>query len=105
MAISLKKIAEELFINRNELIRQGIISLLKEQLCICNTERLALCNKFGVSSLEEMDKLVIEGNVEEDDILDDFQRVDFLTSNVKKIKKLLIYRRVLQKENIIFFLT
>ncbi|MBU1752563.1 hypothetical protein KKG56_01695 [bacterium] len=89
MAISLRKIAEEFTISRKELIRQSIIALLKEQLRICNIERLALCSKFGVSSLEEMDELLVKGKVEEDDMIEDFQMVDFLTSKGKKIKKLL----------------
>ena len=89
MAVSLKRIAEELSITRNELLRQSIISLLKEHLRICNTERLVLCSKFGVSSLEEMDDLIVKGKVEEDDILEDFQRVDFLISKAKKIKSIL----------------
>lgn len=39
--------------------------------------------------MSEMDELIVEGKVEEDDILEDFQRVDFLASRSKKIKSLL----------------
>jgi hypothetical protein len=42
-----------------------------------------------VSSLEEMDELLGNGSVEEEDILEDFQNVDYLTTEIKRIQGLL----------------
>lgn len=42
-----------------------------------------------MTSLEEMDKLIKNGSVEEEDILEDFQNVDYLTTQVERIRRLL----------------
>jgi len=52
-------------------------------------EKQARCAKFGAASLEEMDKLIIKGAVEEEDILDDFQNVDYLTTRIERMEHLL----------------
>ena len=44
---------------------------------------------FGVDSLEERDELIREGKVEESDILEDFQHVDYLTARIEGIEHLL----------------
>jgi len=53
-----------------------------------NAERLRLCSKYGVSSLHEMDGLIYRGEVDEETILQDFQRVDFLTAELRKLEGL-----------------
>lgn len=42
-----------------------------------------------MTSLEEMDKLIKNGSVEEEDILEDFQNVDYLTTQAERIRRLL----------------
>ncbi|HID63313.1 MAG TPA: hypothetical protein EYP49_11325 [Anaerolineae bacterium] len=54
-----------------------------------DAERRAKCAKFGVTTLEGMDDLLKTGQVEEEDILDDFQDVDYLTTQIQRIQQLL----------------
>ena len=49
-------------------------------------ERRARCARFGVTSLEEMDALVREGRVSEEEILEDFQQVDYLTARISELR-------------------
>ncbi len=42
--------------------------------------------RFGVTSLEEMDRLIAEGTEEEEEIPDDFQNVDYLTARIEHIE-------------------
>ncbi len=65
------------------------IVFLNDQIRFYNAQRLSICQKYGVSSLEELDRLIIEGKVEEGKVLEDFQRVDFLTHKVKTLQELM----------------
>ena len=65
------------------------IVFLNDQIRFYNAQRLSICQKYGVSSLEELDRLIIEGKVEEGQVLEDFQRVDFLTHKVKTLQELM----------------
>ncbi|MBI3329125.1 MAG: hypothetical protein HYZ81_20775 [Nitrospinae bacterium] len=55
----------------------------------CDAERRARCARFGVATLAEMDTLLQQGAVTEEDILEDFQHVDYLTARVEGIKQML----------------
>jgi ATP:corrinoid adenosyltransferase len=72
-----------------DLWQQALQAFLKEQARFYNIERLRLCQKYGVASLQEMDELVAQGRVEEEIILTDFQRVDFLTSKLRQLNDLM----------------
>jgi len=89
MSLTIHAVADQLAIPSQELWRQALQAFLREQARIYNVERLGLCQKYGVSSLLEMDGLVAEGKVDEETILPDFQRVDFLTAKLRKLDDLL----------------
>lgn len=89
MSIQLRKVAEELDIPPKMLRREGIKAFLERELRWVRIEILSLCQKYGVSSWEEMNELIIRGDMEEGKILEDFQRVDHLTAKSRKIEKLL----------------
>lgn len=89
MMIDLKEIAQELDLSEQELWRQGIRALILEKIRLLQAEKQARCAKFGVNSLEEMDKLIRQGKVAEKDILEDFQNVDYLTARIKRLEQLL----------------
>ncbi len=84
MTMSAQAVARQLAISPKDLIRQAIQAFLREQARFYNAERLRLCRKYGVSSLQEMDRLVAQGKVDEEAILQDFQRVDFLTAKLRE---------------------
>ena len=89
MSLELETVAKELNVSRDELLEKSLKTYLHEQLRFLNTERLALCKKFGVTTLREMDEMIMKGEAKEEDILEDFQRVDYLTAEAKKIERML----------------
>jgi hypothetical protein len=54
-----------------------------------DAERQAHCAKFGVTNLVEMDALLQRGAVTEEEILEDFQHVDYLTTRIERVKQML----------------
>jgi hypothetical protein len=89
MSMTIQAVARQLAISPKDLARQAILAFLREQARFYNAECLRLCRKYGVSSLQEMDRLVAQGRVEEEAILLDFQRVDFLTARLRKLNELM----------------
>ena len=89
MAVDAGVIAREFAISEEELLRKSLRAFLLQQLHILEAERKARCAKFGVADLEGMDQLLFEGKVSEEDILEDFQEVDYLIDRAEKIKALL----------------
>ena len=89
MAVDAGVIAREFAISEEELLRKSLRAFLLQQLHVLEAERKARCAKFGVADLEGMDQLLFEGKVSEEEILEDFQRVDYLMARVKRVKTML----------------
>jgi len=87
--VAVKQIAKEFALSEKELLQQSLRAFLLDRMQLLESERRARCAKFGVSSLEEMDELIRKGSVEEEDILEDFQNVDYLTTQIERIQELL----------------
>ena len=89
MPVVLGEAAEVLGIPVKELKRRSLKALLEKELRSIRVEILSICQKYGVSSWEGMNELILEDKVEEGKILDDFQRVDHLTAKARRIQGLL----------------
>ena len=89
MSIDATRIAKEFAITEEELHRKSLRAFLLEQLRLIEAERQARCAKFGVKDLWEMELLFVEGKVEEEDMLEDYQEVDYLTHRSEKVKAML----------------
>lgn len=89
MPVVLEEAAETLGIPVDELTKQGLKALLERELRSIRVEIISICQKYGVSSWEGMNELIVEDKVEEGKILDDFQRVDSLTAKARRIQQLL----------------
>lgn len=89
MSLDLATVAREFSLSEEDLTREGIRAFLAERLRLLDAERRARCAKFGVKSLEEMDALMRRGEVDEDDILEDFQEVDYLYDRIERVKAML----------------
>ena len=86
MTIAVAQIAQKLAMPEDQLVREGIRAVLRNQVAMLEAERRARCTKFGVTSLEEMDALIWEGRVSEEEILEDFQQVDYLTARINELR-------------------
>ena len=89
MPIDATTIAKEFAISEEELTRKSLRAFLLEQLRLLEAERKARCAKFGVKDLWEMEQLFVEGKVEEEEMLEDYQEVDYLTYRSERVKALL----------------
>lgn len=87
--VDVGELAQEFSLTEEDLIRQGLRAFVLEQLRLLQAEKRLRCAKFGVNSLEEMDRLIAEGKVGEEEILDDFQNVDYLTTRIARLERLL----------------
>jgi hypothetical protein len=82
-------LAQEFALSEQDLLIRSLQAFITEQLRLFRAEKQARCAKFGVVSLEEMDKLIVEGKVTEEEILDDFQNVDYLTARIERLEQFL----------------
>jgi hypothetical protein len=89
MAVGLEEAAEVLGISVKDIERQALRALLEKELRSIWVEILSICQKYGVSSWEGMNELIVEDKIEEGKILDDFQRVDHLTVETRRLQELL----------------
>lgn len=89
MSLNVQQIAKEFALTEEALTRESLRAFLLEQLRILEAERQARCAKFGVTNLAEMDALLRQGAVSEEDILEDFQHVDYLTTRIARVKQML----------------
>jgi hypothetical protein len=89
MPAVLERAAEILGLPIEELERQSLRAFFEKELRAMRLEILTMCQKYGVHSWGGMNELIVEDQVEEGKILDDFQRVDHLTARVKQVQALL----------------
>ena len=88
MPVVLEEAAEVLGLSVKDIERQALRALLEKELRSIRVEILSICQKYGVSSWEGMNELIVEDKIEEGKILDDFQRVDHLTAKARRLQEL-----------------
>ena len=89
MALDVTMVAKEFSLTEEAVMRESIRAFLFGRLRLLDADRRARCARFGVKSLEEMDGLLRRGEVEEDDILEDFQEVDYLCDRMERVRAML----------------
>ena len=85
MPLEVSTVAKEFSLTEEAPTRESICAFLLERLRLMDAEKISKFAKFGVNSLEEMDGLITLGEVEEHDILEDFQEVDYLDDRIAQI--------------------
>lgn len=89
MSVDASAIAKEFSLSEEDLTRKSLRAFLLEQLRLFESERKARCAKFGATDLWDMERLMAEGKVDEEAMLEDFQEVDYLTDRVERVKVML----------------
>jgi hypothetical protein len=89
MPTGLEEVAAIIGISVEEVQKEGLKAFLEKELRAIRTEILATCQKYGVRSWEGMNQLIVDDEIEEGLILADFQRVDHLTAQLKRLQGLL----------------
>ena len=89
MSVALQEVATLLGLSVQEVEQYSLQAFLEKELRATRSAILSICHKYGVTSWEEMNELIIEDKVDEGRILDDFQRVDHLTAKATRLQTLL----------------
>ncbi|WP_457638618.1 hypothetical protein [Persephonella sp.] len=87
--INLKEITKELSIPEDRLIKEALKTYLDRKLLEIESEIFKLHKKWGVNSIEELNKLAEEGKISEEEALDDYFLLDNLETEREKILKAL----------------
>jgi hypothetical protein len=74
----LTTVARELQLSEEDLVKQGLRSVLERQLREVKADIFALHGRYSVSSVEEMEAHYQDGSLEEADSWRDLQRLDHL---------------------------
>jgi len=83
---TISKVSELLGIDVSTLEKESLRVYLKKKMREYNAEILEICRKYGVKSAKEFEELYKSGKLDEENTLDDFFRLDYLESQVEKIK-------------------
>ncbi len=86
MATSVEEAATMLHMEKAELVEEGLKAYLKGRLRGLKAEITAIYLRYGVSSIDELDKKINEGELSESDTFDDFTMLDYLEGEKDKIK-------------------
>jgi hypothetical protein len=86
---SLGTVAHELNIPPENVEREGLKALLETHIHRLSVQVATICQRYGVKTYEELDRLIQEEKVAETMALDDFQTADHLESKIRKLKKIL----------------
>ncbi len=89
MSIDIASVAKEFALTEEAVASESLRAFLLQRLRLFEADRQARCAKFGVNTLEEMDGLLRRGEVDEDEILGDFQEVDYLCERIERVKAML----------------
>lgn len=85
----LTRVAAELDISEEDLLKRGVQTYLEARLRQVNAEILELTGRYGVSGVEDMERKYRTGELEEADSWRDLQRLDRLEYERDRLAKLI----------------
>ncbi len=85
----LSTVAQELHVSEEELLKQGLCTLLERQLRAVKTEIFEICGRYGIRNVEEFESRYHDGTLEEADSWRDLQRLDHLEFKRDRLLQLL----------------
>ncbi len=84
----LSTVARELHLSEEDLVKQGLRSVLERQLREVKAEIFAISDRYGVSGVEEMEARYQDGTLAEADSWRDLQRLDHLEHKRNRLLQL-----------------
>lgn len=82
-------VARELHVAEEDLVKQGLRSVLERQLREVKAEIFAITGRYRISNVEEMEARYQEGTLEEAESWRDLQRLDHLEHKKDRLLQLL----------------
>ncbi|GBC76071.1 hypothetical protein HRbin07_00265 [bacterium HR07] len=87
--INVAEIARELHLDEEELLKHALRDYLHNRLKELATERRTICARLGVSGLSELERRLKQGQVKEEKVFEDYQRLDWLEHQLGLIRRFL----------------
>ena len=87
--VNIDEIADAFGLSEEVLATESIRAFVQNHVDALDAERVKLCSKYGVSTLKEMAGLIQRGRIKEGDAVSDFDRFDYLTDRIQRMKVLL----------------
>ena len=84
-----RELSKRLGLPEGELIKRGLRAYMEEEFRKLKARIAAICVKYGVKSLEELDEKVNRGEIPESDVFEDFTLLDHLEAERRKLEKAL----------------
>ncbi len=78
MKICFNRIAQDLGLSEDDLLKQGLRSYLMRQVRKANSELFEICGKYAVRNVNEMEQRYQDGSLKESNSWKDLQRLDHL---------------------------
>ena len=86
---TIEEIAKTLDIDPVELEKESLRCFLQKEIRNLEVEIYRIGNKHGVKSVLELDEKLKKGEIEEEEMLDDFMELEFLETKREKLLKAL----------------
>jgi hypothetical protein len=86
-ATLVKNLASKFSLSQEELVKEGIKAFLFNQLHLLEIERRKIFKHYGVQAIDEFDQLLINNPNQESDLLENFQRTNYLTHQIEEISQ------------------
>jgi hypothetical protein len=74
----LNRVAQDLGLSEDDLLRQGLRCFLEQQLRKANTDMFEICGRYGVKNVNEMELRYKDGSLKESESWTDLQKLDHL---------------------------
>lgn len=74
-------------LSKDVLVLKRIKAFLLNQLHLFEVERLKILRNFGVQTLDQFNQLLIDNPEKESNLLESFQRTDYLTHQIEEISQ------------------
>jgi hypothetical protein len=88
---ALKHLSNDLGINEDVLMREGIIEYIKSKIKVIMKDRMEIMSRYRVSSFEEFEKGLEEGKIPEHPGWEDLIILENLENSINKFRKELSY--------------
>ena len=76
--VTLEKLAQDLQMKPDELMRESLETFLRHRLKVAESELFLLAKRYGVRNVQELDKMIQEGKFHEQDTFEDYFKFDNL---------------------------
>ncbi|HEX7574991.1 MAG TPA: hypothetical protein VF360_01325 [Candidatus Methanoperedens sp.] len=88
MSSVLHKLSKEIGIQEDELVTASLRAYIRSELGKIEAQLHVLYHKYGINSIKDLEYAIEKGTVVESDVFEDLTRIDYLESQLIKLKKM-----------------